>query len=265
MSIAVYAGTFDPITSGHLSVLRQAARIFAHVRVLVAVNPDKNTLFDVDERVGMIREVVAAMPQVSVDATEGLVVEYAAEIGATTLVRGIRGSSDATFETELAQQNRELAPEISTVLLPAEPALAAVSSSSLKEQVRLGHEVVDCPPLVLARVKEKLGVALGTTTHRRTLPLGADGAPSKSDKPLRGTGRMGSIPPTLRGRGRISTLELGVDRAPGSESGLEMIAEAERLHAESGRWSTQTIFDGESGEVERDTLPPDVDDIPGRR
>lgn len=259
MSIAVYAGTFDPITSGHLSVLRQAARIFVHVRVLVAVNSDKDTLFAVEERVAMIREVVAAMPQVSVDATEGLVVEYAAQIGATTLVRGIRGSSDAEFETMLAQNNRELAPEIATILLPAEPALAAVSSSSLKEQVRLGQDVVDCPPSVLGHLQEKLAGA--HNEPRETIPHGADLAQELPREGKAGTGRMGSIPPPLRGRGHISTLELGAEEP--DVVGLGSIAESEPVASRTSI-NPETIFDGADVPKgpKHKTLPPDVEDIP---
>lgn len=153
MTLAVYAGTFDPITAGHLSVVRAAARLFGHVRILVAVNPEKRTLFSREERVEMIREVTGRFPNVSVDATEGFVVEYAREIDASFLVRGIRGATDAVFETELSQGNRLLAPEISTILLPAEPGLSEVSSSALKEMARRGEDISRfCAPSVAARL-----------------------------------------------------------------------------------------------------------------
>jgi pantetheine-phosphate adenylyltransferase len=157
MSIAVYAGSFDPITAGHLSVIRQAARLFAHVRVLVAVNPLKQTLFDVPERLEMIEELVRPMPAVSAAATPRLVVDYARDIGASYLVRGIRGASDAAFETELAQANRGIAADIATVLLPAEPRLSSLSSSALKNKVLGGQDVSDdCPPEVARRLRERL-------------------------------------------------------------------------------------------------------------
>jgi pantetheine-phosphate adenylyltransferase len=158
MSIAVYAGTFDPVTLGHLSVLRQAARIFSHVRMLVAVNPDKRTLFSLEERVSMIRELTSAIPNVSVDGTGGLVVDYAREIGASFLVRGVRGATDAHYETDLAQQNRELAPDGLTVLLPAEPKLSEVSSSELKRRAEQGESLEGlCPAPVIARLSHRLG------------------------------------------------------------------------------------------------------------
>lgn len=154
--IAVYAGTFDPITAGHLSVVSQAASIFSFVRVLVAVNPHKETWFTQDERVELIKDLLARLPNVSVDATEGLVVDYARAIGARFLVRGIRGASDATFETELAWQNHALAPEVQTVLLPAEPALSDISSSELKRRALAGEPLAGtCPPTIAARLLDR--------------------------------------------------------------------------------------------------------------
>ncbi len=157
MTIAVYAGTFDPITEGHRSVIRQAARLFTHVRVLVAVNPDKETTFTVDERLEMLAEYLDSLPNVSIGHSTGLVAEYARGICANVLVRGIRGASDAAYETAMAAENRVLAPELATVLLAAEPALSDVSSSRLKELVEQG-EPVDryCTPEIAARVRRKL-------------------------------------------------------------------------------------------------------------
>jgi len=158
MTIAIYAGTFDPITTGHLSVVKEGVRLFAHVRLLIAVHPDKEPLFSLEERVALAREAVGPMPTVSVDGTSGYVVEYARAIGATVLVRGLRGAADAAYETELAQQNRSLAPEITTVMLPAEPSLSMVSSSELKERAARGEDIgAYAPPVVAARLAERLG------------------------------------------------------------------------------------------------------------
>ena len=160
--IAVYAGTFDPMTAGHLSVVRLAARLFAHVRVLVAVNPDKRTVFSEGERVDLARELTLLMPNVSVASTRGLVVDHARGIGASYLVRGLRDAGDAGFETELARLNRKLAPDLTTLILPAEPDLESVSSSVLKARVLAGQSVTDlCPP----HVADELGRRL-----RRELP-----------------------------------------------------------------------------------------------
>lgn len=157
MNVAVYAGSFDPITFGHLSVLHAAAKLFPHVRVLVAVNPAKQTLFSEDERVALIRELTARYPNVSVDSTTGYVVEYARAIGASALIRGIRGATDAQFETELAQQNRLIAPEIDTLFVPAAAELSEVSSTALKDRVRRGEDVsAYCPPAVADKLRARL-------------------------------------------------------------------------------------------------------------
>lgn len=157
MSIAVYAGSFDPVTAGHLSVIRQAARLFGHVVALVAVNPHKRPLLSLPERVELLREVVAHHPNVSVASTEGLVVDFARSIGASVLLRGVRGATDAQAETELAQANRTLAPDLSTLLLPAEPHLAEISSSLLKQKLQQGEDVsAYCPTAVADRLRQRL-------------------------------------------------------------------------------------------------------------
>jgi pantetheine-phosphate adenylyltransferase len=162
--IAVYAGTFDPVTVGHASIVSQAARLFAHVRVLIAENPNKKPLFNVEERAELLRTVFGKIPNVSVDWTSGLVVTYAREIGASLLVRGIRGASDATWETDLAQQNRLLAPDVQTVLIPAEPHLSGVSSSELKAKARAGESLETlCHPAVASALMARyrsIGVSL---------------------------------------------------------------------------------------------------------
>lgn len=158
MSIAVYAGTFDPITQGHLSVVRQAVRLFNHVVVLVAVNPKKVTLFTIEERLEMIREAVKMHPNVTVNFTRGFVVEHARLIGANILLRGIRGATDALFETDLAEQNRGLAPEIATLLIPASASLSEVSSSRLKELARAGEDLTKfCTEEIAAKLQVKYG------------------------------------------------------------------------------------------------------------
>lgn len=158
MTIAIYAGTFDPITLGHLSVIQESVKLFAHTRVLVAVNPNKETMFTLEERIALAHELVGPMPTVTVDGTEGYVVHYARRIGATVLVRGLRGAADATYETDLAQQNREIAPEIMTVMLASDPALSQVSSSELKRRAQAGQPIGEfAPPNVAAALLDRLG------------------------------------------------------------------------------------------------------------
>lgn len=157
MWTVVYAGTFDPVTEGHLSVVRQAARLFGHVIVLSAVNEKKRTIFTPEERVALLREAVKELPNVLVGFTDGLVVDYARRVGASVLLRGVRTATDAQFETELAQANRALAPELATILLPAHAELSEVSSSRLKELAREGADLSKyCPPHVAAALRAKL-------------------------------------------------------------------------------------------------------------
>jgi pantetheine-phosphate adenylyltransferase len=151
MSVAIYAGSFDPVTFGHLSIIRRAARLFDHVRVVVAHNPNKTGLFSSAERAALLTAVTHGFPQVSVDVTDGYVVEYARQIGAQCLVRGIRGVDDAEAETQLAALNRTLAPELETLLLPAESGLVDVSSSTLKARAQRGESLLGLCPEPVAR------------------------------------------------------------------------------------------------------------------
>jgi len=157
MILAVYPGSFDPLTAGHVAVIREAARLFDHVRVLIADNPGKSPTFTPDERVAVARERLAALPNASVDRTDGLVVEYARDVGASLLIRGIRGADDAQQEARLAAVNRQLAPELPTVLIGASPQTASVSSSALKQALRDGRDVSDLvSPALAARLRARL-------------------------------------------------------------------------------------------------------------
>jgi len=157
MRVALYAGTFDPITRGHLSVIERAARMFDRLRVVVAVNPSKQPLFSAEERVEMIREVVAQWPGVECSSTDGYVVELARAISARYLVRGVRSCTEIEAEIALANANHALAPEIETVFIPAHPELSEVSSSKLKELAWKGLEMARyCPPEIAARLHARL-------------------------------------------------------------------------------------------------------------
>lgn len=159
MKRAVYAGTFDPITLGHVSVIERSAALFDELCVVVAINPEKLPLFPAEERVELIAAVTEHLPNVLCTSTSGYVVEHARSLGARYLVRGVRGVTDMEAELTLSRLNHQLAPEIETVFVPARMDLAEVSSSRLKEMVRLGQDVERyCPPLVAARLREVLGV-----------------------------------------------------------------------------------------------------------
>jgi pantetheine-phosphate adenylyltransferase len=149
---ALYPGSFDPFTNGHLDVVRRAAALFDQVIVAVAANPEKRApLFTPDERVAMIREVLAGVPGVEVTAYRGLTVEYARSRGVVALVKGLRTAGD--FETELQQalMNRELAPEIETVFLMSGFAQIFLSSSILKDVAGQGRDVSRFVPAVVSR------------------------------------------------------------------------------------------------------------------
>jgi pantetheine-phosphate adenylyltransferase len=155
-SIALYPATFDPFTNGHLDVLERACLIFDKVVVGVLRNPAKSPLFSETERLEMIRETLAGRDDVEVSSFHGLTVEYAREIGAATVVRGLRSYSDFDTELQLALMNRKLAPDVQTIFLMSSFAHIFVSSSTIKDIASYGRDVGDfVPPAVAKRLKEK--------------------------------------------------------------------------------------------------------------
>jgi pantetheine-phosphate adenylyltransferase len=135
---AVFTGTFDPITLGHLDVIRRGRLLFEHVLVGIGVNPNKTSLFNVEERVEMARLVVRRFPNVSVEAFEGLTVHYVRRIGARVILRGLRTLSDMEYEFGMTLTNQRLDPSIETVFLMADAEYQHVSSSLIKQVVRYG-------------------------------------------------------------------------------------------------------------------------------
>lgn len=133
MKIAVYPGSFDPITLGHLDVLKDGAHMFDKVIITVSNNISKHALLSVEERKELIRQSVAEIPNVEVDSFDGLTVEYAKKVGATILLRGLRAVSDFEYEMQLSQTNRSLSEDIKTVFLITRPEYNFISSSSVKE------------------------------------------------------------------------------------------------------------------------------------
>ncbi|MDP1920605.1 MAG: pantetheine-phosphate adenylyltransferase [Myxococcales bacterium] len=153
--VAVYAGTFDPVTFGHLDVITKAAALVDVLHVLVAVNPQKATWFSIDERERLLHAVCRA--GVRVASTQGMVVDFAKSVGATWLVRGVRSTTDATAELELAALNAGLAPGITTIFVNADPTLSEVSSSGLKALAAGGGALENvCPPVVAKAVRDRL-------------------------------------------------------------------------------------------------------------
>ena len=139
--VALYAGSFDPLTNGHLDVLSRARRLADHVIVAILQNDAKKPLFSVQERIEMIREIVGDDPAISVRSFTGLLVDFARETGATLLVRGLRAVSDYEYELQMALMNRRLEPTIETVFLMAKEEYSYVSSQLVKEVARLKGDV----------------------------------------------------------------------------------------------------------------------------
>jgi len=158
--VAIYPGSFDPITSGHLDLIERGSRLFDRLIVSVVRNENKQPLFSVDERTEMLVEAVAEMPNVEVDCFEGLLIEYARTKQATVLLRGVRAVSDYEYELQMAHMNRRLAPEIETIMLTAREAHSFISSRLVKEVISLGGDIAGLVPrFVEKRLRQRLHLA----------------------------------------------------------------------------------------------------------
>ena len=154
---AIYPGTFDPPTNGHIDLIQRGSKLFEHLTVAILKNPVKNPLFTVEERVEMLREVTASLPNVSISTFDGLMVEFARQQGATAVLRGIRAISDYEYEFQMALMNRRLAPEIETVFLQPAGRYSFISSRMLKEVFSFGGDVTGLvPPNVLKRLRGRM-------------------------------------------------------------------------------------------------------------
>lgn len=140
---ALYPGSFDPVTRGHIDVAARAAALFDEVVIAVYSTPSKNLLFSTDERVKLFEDAVSGLPNVVVSRFEGLVVRFAQEIGAAVIVRGLRSGSDFEYEYEMAFMNRKLAPDVDMVSFMTSQEHMFVSSSLLKEVARLGGDITE--------------------------------------------------------------------------------------------------------------------------
>jgi pantetheine-phosphate adenylyltransferase len=157
MSIAVYPGSFDPITNGHLDVIKRGAKVFEKLVVAVGDNPAKKALFSKEERVEMIREVTKPYRNVEADAFDGLVVDYVHRRKAHVLLRGIRTISDFEYEYQMALTNRTFAPDVETVFVMAHEEFSFVSSRFIKEAAAMGGDVSSfLPKEVEKRLKAKV-------------------------------------------------------------------------------------------------------------
>ena len=154
---ALYPGTFDPPTNGHVDLIQRGSKLFDHLTVAVLNNPGKDPLFTVEERVEMLKEVTTAIGNVSVATFDGLMVEFARRQGASAVLRGIRAISDYEHEFQMALMNRRLAPEVETVFLQPAGRYSFVSSRMVKEVFSFGGDVSGLvPPNVLKRLRVRI-------------------------------------------------------------------------------------------------------------
>ena len=154
---ALYPGTFDPPTNGHIDLIQRGAKLFDHLIVAILNNPTKDPLFTVEERVEMLKESTSALSNVSVATFDGLMVDFARQQGVSAVLRGIRAISDYEYEFQMALMNRRLAPEIETVFLQPAGRYSFVSSRMLKEVFAFGGDVSGLvPPNVLKRLRARI-------------------------------------------------------------------------------------------------------------
>lgn len=156
MKIGVYPGSFDPVTNGHLDIIERASALFDKLIVAVSLNSRKNHLFDMEERVKILQEVLQPFPNVVVDSFTGLTVNFVEKKDAQAIVRGLRATSDFESEFQMAVTNKKLKPKIETLFLMSKPEYTFLSSSMVKEVASLNGCIVDfVPDFVLEKIREK--------------------------------------------------------------------------------------------------------------
>ena len=154
---AVFAGSFDPPTHGHLDIIQRAAKLFDLVDVVISVNPDKKYMFSEDERFSLLNELAKEYNNVEVHLWKGLIVNYAKNIDASVLIRGIRSTNDFAYEFDLAHMNQNLNPNIETLFIPTKEKYAIVKSSSIKELARFGGDISRMVPKIVEKaLKDKI-------------------------------------------------------------------------------------------------------------
>lgn len=153
---AVFAGSFDPPTNGHLNVIQRASKLFDSLDVVVAVNSNKKCLFSSEERVEMMKEITRDFSGVSVHSCRTLIVDYAKKVGAKVLIRGVRGEADFAYEFELALLNHHLNPEVETLFIPTDQKFLLLKSSTIKELALFGGDFSPMVPPCVKRALDKM-------------------------------------------------------------------------------------------------------------
>ena len=155
MKVAIYPGSFDPITNGHIDVIERAAELFGKVIVAVIRNPEKKPQFSLDERVEMLKQSLDRLKNVEVDSFDGLLVDYAKKKNANIIVRGLRAVSDFDYEFQMALTNRKMAPQIETLFFMTDYKYSYLSSSFVKQIARLGGDINELVPAPVAKKLKK--------------------------------------------------------------------------------------------------------------
>ncbi|MBW2526037.1 MAG: pantetheine-phosphate adenylyltransferase [Deltaproteobacteria bacterium] len=157
-ALAVYAGSFDPVTYGHLDLIERTAKLFERVVVAVGVHPTRRPLFSVEERVGLIEQVAGSLPNVEVDSFEGLLVDYCARRGARVIISGLRVSMDFEYELQIAHANADMAPDLDTVFLPTRTNYGFITASMVREIASHRGDVRRyAPEIVCQALQSKFG------------------------------------------------------------------------------------------------------------
>ena len=153
---AIFAGSFDPITNGHLDIICRASKIFDELQIGVLYNPNKKGLFNFDERIELIKSCTSHLDNIKIVSFDGLLVDYCDANGISTLVRGVRSEADVNYELQMAHMNKELNPEIETIFLPTNTKYSFISSSLIKEVLTFDADVKNLvPEQVLKALKNK--------------------------------------------------------------------------------------------------------------
>ncbi len=159
--VAIYPGTFDPLTNGHLSIIKRALKIFDKLVVAILINPNKTPLFTLEERIAMLKEIFKDEPNIEIDSFNGLLIDYAVKKNANIVVRGLRALSDFEYEFQMALMNRKLNRDIQSVFLMTDYKWFYISSTIIKEAARYGGEIKGLvPPIVYEKLRQKFGFSI---------------------------------------------------------------------------------------------------------